>query len=66
MNKANMYGYPYIKRKWKKKERQREKAVKKTILKKKKKLETFKKNKGGILIEGIYVNGVKGYYGFGI
>lgn len=29
-------------------------------------LETFKKNKGGILIEGIYVNGVKGYYGFGI
>ena len=29
-------------------------------------MEIFNKNKGGILIEGIYVNGVKGYYGFGL
>ena len=29
-------------------------------------MEIFNKRKGGILIEGIYVNGLKGYYGFGI
>jgi hypothetical protein len=26
----------------------------------------IKSKKGGILIEGIYQNGLKGYYGFGI
>ncbi|MDG2369169.1 MAG: trypsin-like peptidase domain-containing protein [Flavobacteriales bacterium] len=39
---------------------------KKPVYKTSELLEAFKKNNGGILIEGVYVNGVKGYYGFGI
>ena len=29
-------------------------------------IELFKKNKGGVLLEGVYIDGTKGYYGFGL
>ena len=29
-------------------------------------MEIFNKENGGVLIEGIYINGTKGYYGFGL
>ncbi|MFL2571112.1 MAG: hypothetical protein ACJ0QL_04445 [Parvicellaceae bacterium] len=29
-------------------------------------MEIFNEENGGVLIEGIYINGTKGYYGFGL
>ena len=39
---------------------------KKPIYKTEQIMQIFNKENGGILIEGIYINGIKGYYGFGL